>query len=162
MRREILLIGEMIDAAEQAQRLIMGIDVDALAEDRQRRDALLWNYTVMGEAAAQLTDEVKARFPEIPWAQPSRLRNRVIHGYRSIDLEILHTTAEDQLPQFADQLRAALTELEAKTDSSCVAPPGHASTAGSAARRRRQGCVGSRGARARVRDLGAGGLRHRH
>ncbi len=112
MRREVLLIGEMIDAAEQAQQLVEGIGVDEVARDRQRRDALLWNFTVMGEAASQVPDEVKARFPNIPWAQPSRLRNRLIHGYWSIDLELLHTTAQDQLPAFADQLRAALAELE--------------------------------------------------
>ncbi len=69
----------------------------------------------MGQAASQLTDEVKARFPDIPWAQPSKLRNRVIHGYWSIDLEILPTTAEDQLPAFVDQLRHALAVLEGET-----------------------------------------------
>ena len=98
MRRELLLIGEMIDAAEQVQRLVQGVDLEDLGQDRQRRDALLWNFTVMGEAASQLADEIKARFPDIPWAQPSKLRNRVIHGYWSIDIEILHTAAEDQLP----------------------------------------------------------------
>ena len=41
MRRELLLIGEMIEAAEQAQALVSGVDRDALASDRQRRDALL-------------------------------------------------------------------------------------------------------------------------
>ena len=114
MRRELLLIGEMIDAAEQAQRLVQGVDLDDLGQDRQRRDALLWNFTVMGEAASQLTDEVKARFPDIPWTQPSKLRNRVIHGYWSIDVEILHTTADDQLPGFVDQLRHALAVLESE------------------------------------------------
>lgn len=78
MRREVLLIGEMI------------------------------------EAAAQLDERVRARFPEIPWSQPARLRNRIIHGYWSIDLEILHTTAIDLLPSFVDQLRNALARLEAE------------------------------------------------
>lgn len=114
MRRELLLIGEMIDAAEQVQRLVQGVDLEDLGLDRQRRDALLWNFTVMGEAASQLADEVKTRFPDIPWAQPSKLRNRVIHGYWSIDIEILHTTAEDQLPDFVNQLRHALAVLESE------------------------------------------------
>ena len=112
MRRELLLISEMIDAAEQAQQLVQGVGVEDLGRDRQRRDALLWNFSVMGEAASQLSDEVKARFPDIPWARPSKLRNRVIHGYWSIDLEVLHTTAEDQLPAFVDSLRHALAVLE--------------------------------------------------
>lgn len=68
---------------------------------------------MLGEAAAQLDPAVKARFPKIPWTQPARLRNRIVHGYWSIDLEILHTTAADLLPEFAHQLRKALTALEA-------------------------------------------------
>lgn len=116
MRRELLLIGEMIEASEQAQSLVSGVDLEALTSDRQRRDALLWNFTVLGEAAAQLGAEVKDRFPEIPWEQPARLRNRIVHGYWSIDLEILHTTATDLLPRFAEQLRKALAALEAEPE----------------------------------------------
>lgn len=74
MRRELLLIGEMIDVAEQACALVADVDLIALEGDRRRRDALLWNFTLLGEAAAQLDTEVKKRFPEIPWAQRARLR----------------------------------------------------------------------------------------
>jgi uncharacterized protein with HEPN domain len=116
MRRELLLIDEMIEAAEQAQALVSGVDLDTLTSDRQRRDALLWNFTVLGEAAAQLHAAVRERFPEIKWAQPARLRNRIVHGYWSIDLEILHTTATDLLPEFAHQLRKALATLEAEPE----------------------------------------------
>jgi uncharacterized protein with HEPN domain len=98
----------MIEAATQAQSLVTGVDLGALEADRQRRDALLWNFTVLGEAAAQLSDEVKTRFPEVGWDQPARLRNRIIHGYWSIDLEILHTTATDLLPGFIEELRRVL------------------------------------------------------
>jgi uncharacterized protein with HEPN domain len=111
MRRDILLLTEMIDAAEQAQQLASGVTVSQLGADRQRRDALLWNFTVLGEAAGQLSDEVKARFPDIAWQQPARLRNRIIHGYWSIDLEVLHTTATEQLPAFTAGLRQVLGAL---------------------------------------------------
>ncbi|MHB1010963.1 MAG: HepT-like ribonuclease domain-containing protein [Propionibacteriaceae bacterium] len=112
-RREILLLGEMIDAAEQAQQLATGHDVQDFEADRQRRDALLWNFTVLGEAAAQLPDQFKAAHPSVNWARPSQLRNRIVHGYWSIDLEVLHSTAVDDLPTFVDQLKAVLDELEA-------------------------------------------------
>jgi uncharacterized protein with HEPN domain len=55
----------MIDAAEQAQQLASRVTISQLEADRQRRDALLWNFTVLGEAAGQLSDEVRARFPDI-------------------------------------------------------------------------------------------------
>jgi uncharacterized protein with HEPN domain len=111
MQRDILLLTEMIDAAEQAHQLTAGITIGQLETDRQRRDALLWNFTVLGEAAGQLSAEVKNRFPGIPWQQPIRLRNRIVHGYWSIDLEILHTTAAEQLPAFAADLRHVLGSI---------------------------------------------------
>ena len=91
MQRDILLLTEMIDAAEQAHQLAAGVTVSELEADRQRRDALLWNFTVLGEAAAQLSANLREQFPDIAWQQPSRLRNRIVHGYWSIDLEVLYS-----------------------------------------------------------------------
>jgi uncharacterized protein with HEPN domain len=45
-----------------------------------RRDALLWNFTVLGEAASQLPAELKEEFPDVAWQLPVRLRNRIVHG----------------------------------------------------------------------------------
>lgn len=118
MQRDILLIAEMLDAATQAQSLAADVDLADLTDDRQRRDALLWNFTVLGEAAARVSDEVKNRFPDLPWEQPVRLRNRIVHGYWSIDLEILHTTATEHLPGLAEQLRAVLAVLESESSGS--------------------------------------------
>lgn len=50
---------------------------------------------MLGEAAAQVSDALKQRFAIVAWQQPSRLRNRIVRGYWSIDLEILHTTVVD-------------------------------------------------------------------
>ena len=110
--RELLLLGEMIDAAEQAQQLVAGHDVEEFALDRQRRDALLWNFTVLGEAAAQLPEAFKAAHPHINWSRPSQLRNRIVHGYWSIDLEVLHATATDDLPGYVAQLKVVLDQLQ--------------------------------------------------
>ena len=77
----------------------------------------MWNFTVLGEASAQLPGEFKARFPQVPWQQPTRLRNRIVHGYWSIDLQILHTTAQTQLQDFADEVRKILITLYAEDGS---------------------------------------------
>lgn len=112
MQRDLLLLGEMIDAAEQAQSLVAGRTVAEIESDRLRHDALLWNFTVLGEAATMVSEETKARFPDIPWRNPARLRNRVVHGYWSVDVGILHTTAVEQLGEFVRMLRDAVSALE--------------------------------------------------
>ena len=70
--------------------------------------------------AEEITAEcptVKDQFPGVPWQQPSRLRIRIVHGYWSIDLEVLHTTATEQLPAFTADLRTVLGSV---TDSARV------------------------------------------
>ncbi len=57
---------------------------------------------------------MKGRFADVPWEQPTRLRNRIVHGYWSIDLEILHTTATEQLGPFIEQLRDVLSALDSE------------------------------------------------
>ena len=110
-QREVLLLAEMIDAAEQAQLLVAGCDADQLSTERQRRDALLWNFTVLGEA--QLSADFKAEHPEVNWARPSQLRNRIVHGYWSADMAVLHATATDDLPAYTELLTAILNDLRA-------------------------------------------------
>jgi uncharacterized protein with HEPN domain len=112
MQRDLLLLREMIDAAEQAQSLVAGRSVSDIDADRLRRDALLWNFTVLGEAASQVSEETRSRFPAIPWRNPARLRNRVVHGYWSVDVTVLHTTATEQLGEFVRMLRDATAALE--------------------------------------------------
>jgi uncharacterized protein with HEPN domain len=60
---------------------------------------------VLGEAVSQLSEDLKLRFSELPWRQPARLRNRIVHGYWDIDITILHQTATTTLPGFKDELR---------------------------------------------------------
>lgn len=112
MRRDRLLVAEMIDAAERAVDVVGDLTVAELEDDRLRREALLWSFTVLGEAAAGVSDDLKLRFPEVPWRNPTRLRNRVVHGYWSVDFSVLHTTAREQLAGFAEQLRTVLDIID--------------------------------------------------
>ena len=81
MRRELLLLREMIDAADRIRELIAGTDIEQLRDDSMRREAVLWNYTILGEAASQVPAEIRDAHSTIEWAQAIRLRNRIVHGY---------------------------------------------------------------------------------
>ena len=122
--REVLLLGDMIDAAERARTLVADSDIESISADRTWQDALLWNFTVLGEAASQLSDPFKAKHPEVDWSRPQGLRNRIVHGYWSIDLDVLVATASDDLPGFVDQLRAVLDQLKDDEGTTEAESPG--------------------------------------
>lgn len=108
MRRELLLLEEIVTAANRATEIASRHSVESLAVTLDARDALLWNLTIVGEAVGQLPDELRAQHPEVPWNQPVRLRNRIVHGYWSVDLDVLHAVAIDDLPTFTASVRAIL------------------------------------------------------
>ena len=111
MQRDLVLLDEMIEAAEQVQALCDGVTAEDLDADRLRRDAVLWNFTVLGEAAGQLSEAVRSAHPEVAWRRPIELRHRIVHGYWSIDTRILVSTAHNDLAGFVDDVRAVRASL---------------------------------------------------
>src|SRR4051812_41165637 len=106
MQRDLVLLDEMIDAAERVRSLCHGLSGAELENDRLRRDAVFWNFTVLGEAAGQLSEQLRSSHARVEWRKPIELRHRIVHGYWSIDTEILVATAENDLPRFLDEIRA--------------------------------------------------------
>lgn len=68
----------------------------------------MWNLTVLSEAATQVSDDLKTAHPELVWSDPIRLRNRLVHGYWSIEMEVVVATTSDDLPPLLEQLQAIL------------------------------------------------------
>lgn len=117
MRRELLLLREMRDAAEQVRELVgerRPVEIDA---DPMRRAALLWHFTVLGEAASRIPAETKEAHPAIAWTGATRLRNRIVHGYWDIDVETLVSTAADDIPQMIISIEEAIASLDGEDQS---------------------------------------------
>lgn len=116
MRRELLLLREMRDAAVAIRDLVAGRSAEEIDADVLRRSALLWHFTVLGEAARQIPVDTKDTHPQIAWRAATRLRNRIVHGYWDIDVDTLVATAVDDLPQLIGQLENAITTLRSTED----------------------------------------------
>jgi uncharacterized protein with HEPN domain len=67
--------------------------------DRKTTDAVLYNLVVIGEAAAQISDETRRQAPEIEWTKVVGLRNLIAHEYFRIDLDIIRAIVEQELEQ---------------------------------------------------------------
>ncbi len=85
----------------------------ALTQDRQRADldnnrlldlALTRLLEIIGEAANRVPEEIQEAHPEIAWGQIISLRNRLIHGYDSIDFDILWAIVKNDLPELIENL----------------------------------------------------------
>ena len=110
MPRDDLLLTEIVDSIGRILALVARMDSADLANDQDLVDALLWNYTVLGEATNGLSDAIKSANAGVAWGDPVRLRNRVVHGYWSIDLDVLVSTAREDLPQLLAAVEKVLND----------------------------------------------------
>src|SRR5437762_2108285 len=84
-----LLIQDMLSAIRQIENYIAGLDHDSFLADRRTIDAVVRNLEVLGEASRQLPKEFVNQKSQIPWQLISGLRNRIVHDYFGLDLEII-------------------------------------------------------------------------
>lgn len=101
-------IQHMIDAANAIQEFMSGRQRRDLDDDLMLLFAVVRAVAIIGEAAAQLSQETRDRSAEIEWHAIISMRNRLIHGYFDVDKEIVWITATQEVPPLVDQLRHLL------------------------------------------------------
>lgn len=99
----------MVDAAEHALQFVKARRREDLDSDVMLRMALTRAIEIVGEAAAQVTEAGRAELPAVPWPQIVGMRNRLVHAYFDIDLDILWDTVQLALPDLIAPLRAQLS-----------------------------------------------------
>lgn len=111
MRRDALLLTEILGSIGRDPRSLPPRHGQRSRRHRTDAYSLLWNFTVLGEAANQVSAELKSRSPQLPWADASRTRNRIVHGYWSVDVQVLAAIARDDLPSFLVGVRSLLESM---------------------------------------------------
>lgn len=105
-----LRIEDILDAIERIQRYTAGFDLEGFTADQMTIDAVVRNIEIIGEAARYIPVEVERRHQGIPWATMRGIRNRLIHGYAEVDVDIIWRTCRDNLPPVVPLLRQVLQD----------------------------------------------------
>lgn len=106
--RDRLRLLHILDAAERISVYLSGIGREEFVSNRMLQDAVIRNLEIVGEACVNLTPEFRSSHAEVPWMKASGIRNRLVHGYFDVDLNVVWQTANEALPPFITQVRAIL------------------------------------------------------
>lgn len=105
---DIIPLQHMLDHAREAVDMIAGKSTEDLGKERQLELSLIRLVEIIGEAASRVSPTGQTNSPEIPWREVIGMRNRLIHGYDSVDLSVLWDTVELDLPPLISQLEKIL------------------------------------------------------
>jgi uncharacterized protein with HEPN domain len=103
--RDDVRLSHMLQYSREAVALIQSRTRADLDSDRVLSLALVRLIEIVGEAASRVSAATRLAQPEIPWQEITHMRNRLIHGYDAVDMEILWQTLQQDLPPLIVSLK---------------------------------------------------------
>ena len=107
MRDERLLLGDILEAIERVERYA-SCGREAFDYDELIQVWIVHHLQVLGEAASNLSDDLRAQHAEIRWLEIISMRYILVHEYFGVDLETVWATVEQDLPVLKQQARGIL------------------------------------------------------
>jgi uncharacterized protein with HEPN domain len=109
MRRDELYLTDIAEAADSIAAFLSSRDRQSFLQDDLLRSAVLHKLTIIGEAAARLSADLRERHAEIEWPDIVGFRNIAVHAYFTVDWSIVWVTATQDAPQLRRRVSEILT-----------------------------------------------------
>jgi len=115
MRRTVLqFLDDILEAIDNIEEDTGGISFEDFSADRRRRDAVIRNFQVIGEAIKNLPPELRGLYPDTDWKNIAGFRDVLSHVYFGIKLTILWDNATNELPTLKKEIRHILKHEESR------------------------------------------------
>jgi uncharacterized protein with HEPN domain len=96
---------------EAAESFVEDLSVEELEDDQQTQFALQRAFEIIGEATKQLGDELRSQYPDVPWRDIAGIRDKLIHEYFAVNLEIVWKTVHDDFSEVKPEIRRIIEDL---------------------------------------------------
>ena len=100
-----LLLEDMLESCERILEYTDGLSFENFRKNYLVVDAVVRNFTIIGEAAGRIPDEYQVKHPEIEWDRIRGFRNRIVHDYFGIDYQIVWIIIENNIPELRDLIK---------------------------------------------------------
>ncbi len=103
-----LYLTHVLESIELAHAYVEGVDFREFSESQKLQDAVIRRIEIIGEAVKNLPAEVRDAAPGVPWRRIAGMRDKVVHDYMGVDIELVWTVVHRDLPELAMEVRGLL------------------------------------------------------
>lgn len=107
-RNDTQRLQDMLDAIAMIERDVYGFDEAQFIRDGKTCRSVLYSFSVIGEAAANLSQVTQAKSPSIPWIEIKGMRNYIIHEYFRVNLDVVWEAISNDLPRLKQAIESIL------------------------------------------------------
>lgn len=104
---------DMIDAMDKAELAVTGVEYDRFAADFMINFVVIRALEIVGEATKRLPASIRTQYPEVPWKDMAGMRDRIIHGYDNVDMQIVWSVVKNEIPRLKPVIRQILQDYGA-------------------------------------------------
>ena len=97
-------LSDIREALQRIRDYVAGMAYESFVVDSKTQDAVIRNLEILGEATKNLSGQLRAKYPTVPWRSMAAARDRLIHHYFGTNLDVVWHIATVELPQVANQL----------------------------------------------------------
>jgi uncharacterized protein with HEPN domain len=108
---------DMIDHAVKADAFTRNKTIEDLLQDEVLLFAVARALEVIGEASKQVPASLKDQYPQVPWKSIAGMRDKIVHQYFGIDVEVLWLTVKEDLPRMCHEVSNMLREIKGKEEN---------------------------------------------
>jgi uncharacterized protein with HEPN domain len=105
-------LNDILESALEVEVFIADMSYDDFFHDKKTINAVIRSLEVMGEAAKRVPEEIRAKYPEIPWKRMAGMRDKLIHEYAGVDMETVWDVATEELPAIKPMLERLKENLD--------------------------------------------------
>ena len=103
-------LNDMVNNAEKAQEFVAGMSGDEFLEDEKTVFAVIRALEILGEAAKKIPAEIRDNYPSIPWREIAGMRDKLVHDYFGVNLQLIWKTVQEDLPELLPRLREVVEQ----------------------------------------------------
>lgn len=109
---DLVLIDHIVDAIGTILLHTRSLNEEAFLQDRLVQDAVIRNFTVIGEAVKHINDDLKRKYPLMEWKKMAGMRDKLVHDHMGIDNQAIWLTIQRILPGTLEEFLAIRKDLE--------------------------------------------------
>jgi uncharacterized protein with HEPN domain len=91
-------LNDLLDALQKSQQFITNMDYREFAQDDKTIFAVIRALEIVGEATKRIPTELRQRYGQVPWREMVGMRDKLIHEYFGVDLEVVGKTVNEDVP----------------------------------------------------------------
>jgi uncharacterized protein with HEPN domain len=110
-RDDTVYLHHILDAITKAQSYLADVDEESFLSNSLIQDGVIRQIEIIGEATKRLSSEVRSPNDHVPWEDIAGMRDKLIHEYFGIDLDMVWLTATDDLPVLREEVTDILRQL---------------------------------------------------